>query len=115
VDKRLRELVFQRSEGYCQWCGGSLSLSWAIHHRKLKSQGGKDTADNLIALHHECHNLGTHAVHLNVALACERGFIVRSWLNPLTIAVEYADGVKWYLDDEGNAQAESRTSIKKAE
>jgi len=106
VDKRLRELVFNRSMGYCEWCGSPLPMSWAIHHRKLKSQGGKDSAANLIALHHECHNLGSHAVHLNVNLACDRGFIVRSWLNPLTVAVEYADGIKWILDDQGGAKAQ---------
>jgi 5-methylcytosine-specific restriction endonuclease McrA len=66
LDKVIREQVWQRSKGYCEMCGISMDKQdFAIHHRKLKSRGGKDTMSNLIAVHHGCHNLRTDSIHLN--------------------------------------------------
>jgi len=50
----------------------------------LKSRGGKDLVENLLALHHECHNLGTDSVHLNVTLSELRGLIVPGHADPET-------------------------------
>jgi hypothetical protein len=50
--KHLRELVLARCKAYCEKCGLGLTEDFALHHRKLRSRGGKDTVDNLIALHH---------------------------------------------------------------
>jgi 5-methylcytosine-specific restriction endonuclease McrA len=37
----------------CEVCG---ETAVDIHHKKLKSQGGTDDADNLIAVCRTCHN-----------------------------------------------------------
>jgi len=77
-----RRTLYKRCKGMCEFCGGDLPESWAAHHRKLRSQGGKDTLDNIVALHHECHNLGTKSVHLNPKKSYENGFMVHSWETP---------------------------------
>lgn len=76
-----RKALYERCKGSCEFCGGVLPESWAAHHRKLRSQGGKDDLENVVALHHECHNLGTNSVHLNPKQSYEDGFMVRSWAN----------------------------------
>ena len=38
----------------CEKCGG---VAVDIHHIKLKSQGGTDDVENLIALCRPCHNI----------------------------------------------------------
>ena len=98
---QLREQVFARSQGYCEKCGNSLFESFALHHRKLKSRGGKDTVENLLALHHECHNFGTDAVHFNVALAEKHGWIVSSYADPADVSVTLSDGSSVMLSKEG--------------
>ena len=83
-----RKALYERCKGHCQKCGGALPEGWAAHHRKLRSQGGKDTLDNVVALHHECHNLGTKSVHLNPKQSYEDGFMVHSWDKPLETPVK---------------------------
>jgi len=106
MDKRLRALVFERSEGYCEFCCGSLPDSWAIHHRQLRSQGGKDVPENLVAVHHECHNLATGSIHLNPSMAKDRGYIVPSWDDPEQVPICPQDGIKVRLFNNGTKQIE---------
>jgi len=73
----------------------------ALHHRKLKSRGGKDEAANLLYLHHECHNMGTNSVHSKVALATEKGWIVNSWADPAEVPVVLGDGRVVILQNDG--------------
>jgi hypothetical protein len=74
----LREKVLERCQGLCEKCGRSLPESWALHHRKLRSQGGKDVVQNFLALHHACHNMGTDAVHMNPANSIKNGLALNS-------------------------------------
>lgn len=74
-----RKKLYERCKGMCEFCGGALPDNWAAHHRKLRSQGGKDDLDNVVALHHECHNLATNSVHLNPEQSYKDGFMVHSW------------------------------------
>jgi hypothetical protein len=97
----LRETLWLRCNGYCERCGLRLENSWAMHHRKLKSRGGKDEITNVLALHHHCHNLGTHSVHLAPRLATEQGFLVASWDDPSKIAVTLGDGQEALLTEDG--------------
>ena len=97
----LREIVLERCQGYCEMCGLSLPESFALHHRLLRSRGGKDTVDNLLALHHGCHNGNTNAVHFNVALAEERGYIVPTRQVPSEYPVMLANGSTVTLTVEG--------------
>ena len=98
----LREIVLSRCRGYCEKCGRPLRAEgFALHHRKLKSRGGKDQISNLVALHHECHNLGTKSVHLNPAEAERVGLMVGSWQEPSECPLTLPDGSIVILTEEG--------------
>lgn len=99
--KSLRELILARCQHYCEMCGIGLTEDFALHHRKLRSRGGKDTADNLVALHHKCHNLGTLSVHLNIKKATELGLIVPRHANPSEYPLTLPNGSIVTLTAEG--------------
>ena len=101
---KLRDIVWTRCKGYCEKCGLPLGDDWALHHRKLKSRGGKDEASNLVALHHACHNTGTHSVHLNPAKAEKIGLMVRSWQEPAECQLTLPDGSIVTLTSDGMYQ-----------
>jgi hypothetical protein len=82
IKKSIVELVIQRAAGYCEKCGGPASESMALHHRKLKSRGGKDAVANLMWVHHGCHNMASDSIHANPALAADKGWMVSSWDEP---------------------------------
>lgn len=85
IDPALRSLVYDRAGGVCDLCGQRLGRKgWAAHHRQLRSQGGPDTAENLIAVHHFCH---TERIHRCPAWARGCGFIVASYDDPGATAV----------------------------
>ena len=100
--KLLREQVLSRCKGYCEKCGFPLCEDdFALHHRKLKSRGGKDEIQNLLALHHACHNTGTNSVHLNVKEATEKGWIVSTRGIPEEVPVTLFDEASVILTVEG--------------
>jgi len=101
---KLRARLAARSKGYCEMCGEGLGDNWAMHHRKLKSRGGKDELANVIAVHHQCHNLGTNSIHLNPAWATENGFMVSSWLDPEMSPILYMMSDKVLLMEDGSIQ-----------
>jgi 5-methylcytosine-specific restriction endonuclease McrA len=73
VNLSLRQSVSERDGYVCQWCrvpGGALDP----HHIQRRSQGGKDTLDNLIPLHRQCHRY----IHEHPSEAYDAGFLVRS-------------------------------------
>lgn len=79
MDSKLRVVVYTRSRGRCDLCGEPASPSrWECHHRKLKSQGGPDSAVNLITLHRFCHS----HVHLHPKWSYGHGFLVPSVHDP---------------------------------
>ena len=86
MDKKVAETVLARAKGYCERCGAP-SYDLALHHRKLKSRGGKDEVANLVAVCHPCHNLGTYSIHLRPKEATEKGWMVSQWQNPEEIPV----------------------------
>lgn len=98
----LRELILARCKGYCEFCGLALSENFALHHRKLRSRGGKDTIDNLVALHHECHNLGTNSVHMNIKKATDTGHIVPTRQNPFEYPLHLPNGSTVTLTVDGS-------------
>lgn len=99
--KYLRELVIARCQGYCEFCGLVLSEDFALHHRKFKSRGGRDEVDNLIALHHNCHNMGTFSVHLNIKKATESGHVVSRHAEPSNIPLRLPNGSLVTLTPDG--------------
>ena len=54
--KRLR-IIFCRQEGKCPMCKEQINqqTGWNIHHKVERYKGGKDTLDNLVMLHPNCH------------------------------------------------------------
>ena len=90
--KHLRDLVLARCQGYCEFCGLALTDNFALHHRKFKSRGGKDEVNNLIALHHECHNLGTSSVHMNIKTSTISGHVVSRHAEPNNIPLHLPNG-----------------------
>ena len=101
VDKKVVEIVIQRAAGYCEVCGKVPQESMALHHRKLKSRGGKDTPANLIWIHHGCHNLNTDSIHLNPKKAELNGWMVGSWQDPEEAPFVMADKSIVLLKDDG--------------
>lgn len=95
-------MVKVRSGGYCEKCGRPLTESWALHHRKLRSRGGKDTASNLVALHHECHNTGTDSVHLNPSASNQAGLMVATWQDSEEVPLILPSGAIVLLTDDGS-------------
>ena len=102
MNKKIVEIVRERAAGYCEKCGTPATLSMAIHHRKLRSRGGKDTPANLLWVHHECHNLATDSIHSQPALAEDKGWMCPSWKEPHEHIYVTPEGAFALLDDEGN-------------
>lgn len=101
MDKKIAEIVLERAGNYCEVCG-KVGSDFALHHRKLRSQGGKDEPSNLIAVHHVCHNLGTNSIHLNPSRSMKNGWIVPGYAEPTEFPITLPDGSNVLLDNEGN-------------
>lgn len=71
----VREFVAERAGGMCeaQVSGVCRIYGAHAHHRLRRSQGGADTAENLVWLCHACHD----HVHRNPAWAVSVGLLVR--------------------------------------
>ena len=101
MDKKVAQAVLDRASGHCETCGWSLTQDYALHHRKLKSRGGKDTVANLICVHHDCHNLATYSIHLNPEKSEAKGWRVNSWQDPAETPFVRPDGSIVLLKDDG--------------
>jgi 5-methylcytosine-specific restriction endonuclease McrA len=99
MDDRLVQGILTRDR-YCWVCGNALG-TWHLHHRKLRKHGGSDSYQNVIAVHPQCHNLGTHSIHLNPEKAYENGWLVHSWENPTDIPVTRRGGESALLTTDG--------------
>lgn len=89
IGMRVRKLVLARSMGYCEVGGEVLDpMDRALHHRKLRKQGGTDQADNVLVVCHGHHNLRSDSIHLNVSKASANGYLVQSWQEPSEVLVK---------------------------
>lgn len=78
----VRQAVYTRSEGYCEACG--LWGANHVHHRKLRSQGGRHELANLLHVHGTCHE----RIHANRdGQSYLVGLLVRSTDDPAEIPV----------------------------
>ena len=103
----LRQLVWERAGGRCERCGLTLPPEWECHHRKLRSQGGRDALVNLIALHMRCHNAGeTGSVHHSPGKAYDLGYLVRSHQTPEATPL-LLHGKRWVLLDHDGGYSET--------
>lgn len=102
LPKGLRELLWERCKGYCEKCGYSLDQDTAdFHHRKLRSQGGQDTAENGILVHHRCHIQHKDSIHDNPKKSVEMGYTVPSWGDPSVCRLTLPSGLSVTLTAEG--------------
>jgi len=69
-----------RDLGICARCGEAGSHA---HHRKLRSQGGRDTFSNMIYLCAPCHE----TVHRERVEARDAGWIVHPQMNPAHVPI----------------------------
>jgi len=77
--KELREQIFDRSMGLCDYCGtGVKPDEWHLHHRQLRSGQGADTPANCIVVHPACH----HQIHAHPKESSIQGFIVSRYADP---------------------------------
>jgi len=101
MKKAIVETTLKRSNGFCEVCG-DYGDGMALHHRKLKSRGGKDEVSNLLVCHHQCHNLGTDSIHLNPEKSERKGWMVPSWADPKEYPLHYPGGEIVLLQDDGS-------------
>ena len=94
----LRAAVSIRSDGRCERCKGVLDWGWECHHRKLRSQGGRDELSNLLALHSSCHR----DAHDQPKQSYRVGLLVRSHVDPRTASL-LLFGTRWVLLDPSGA------------
>ena len=87
---------------WCPVCGVYLD-SVHLHHRRLRSQGGKDSYSNLIAIHPACHQ----RVHASPAAAYEAGWMVPSWAQPEEWPLRLPDGRTIRLSPDGDVTSET--------
>lgn len=102
MNKQLRAQLWWRCQGYCEKCETHIDQNnFAAHHRQLRSQGGKDDIQNLVALCHNCHNLGTKSIHLNPKHSYLTGWMVHGWQNPASVLICTDAGLIVSLNPEG--------------
>ena len=84
---RLRAAVEERADGACEFCGDAfgwgMRLQPELHHRKLRSRGGRNTLENCVLVHMLCHL----RAHQYPEWATEAGWMVASWDNPAEVEV----------------------------
>lgn len=83
LDRTIRILVTERSGGVCERCQERRAN--AIHHRRLRSQGGADSLLNLCHLCRKCHDWA----HANPAEAAAGMWIVTPKFHGAEVAREY--------------------------
>lgn len=88
----LRSMLYERAGGRCERCGGRLPAFWEAHHRRRRSQGGRDALANLAALCPDCHTLGADAVHRGLRQARADGWLVSRAADPAAVPVRLHDG-----------------------
>jgi hypothetical protein len=98
ISVKVRRLLCERENDRCAKCGMRANNA---HHRKNRSQGGKDVLSNLLLL---CGSgtIGCHGwITEHPALGYTNGWSVMSTGRPEDIPVLYRD--RWvFLDDAGN-------------
>lgn len=91
-----RRRIEERDLDRCAMCGRPQMGQGQVHHRQLRSQGGRHIVENGILLCLWCHGW----VHANVRAAIESGYILPSWIeDPAMVAVKTWRGWIMLLSD----------------
>lgn len=88
--EKTRKLVMERAGGQCEarfavMC--ELAYGWNCHHRKMRSQGGGNELENLLAVCDECHRL----IHARPEDAYARGLLLHAGDDPAAIPVRRSE------------------------
>jgi hypothetical protein len=77
--------LIHRAGGWCEAatpvCPG---LGVSAHHRKLRSQGGDNSLENLLWVAVKCHRW----IHDHPKESYEKGWMVKAWDDPVKVAVQ---------------------------
>lgn len=103
-EKKARALLYARSNRACEMCDRARATE--AHHRKNRSQGGRWSPENLLHLCGSCHR----QVTVNPALACERGWSVRSHQDPAEVPAWVAGRGWTRLTADGGYQSTDRSA-----
>jgi HNH endonuclease len=88
ISKATAAEVHERSDGFCEACGGRLGAYGGVfHHRKLRSRGGRDDAVNLMEVHPVCHNGHRYSIHGAPDRSERLGHMVASGKDPAAKSV----------------------------
>ena len=103
VPTEVAEVVNERAGGICELmsidarCTGYREQ---LHHRKLRSQGGEHTVENLVGICHRCH----YWLHAHPAIAYTNGWLVKGVKDPAKIPFRRR-GVLAFLRKDGGMVA----------
>lgn len=90
ISQEQRRSIYHRDGFACRRCGRGTDLT--VHHRKNRSQGGKNEGPNLVTL---CGS-GTTGCHgwvgANPRIGYALGWLVPSWANPAEWPVRMGEG-----------------------
>ena len=98
VPPEIREAVYERAQGMCEIMSpkaGCTGRAEHLHHRKLRSQGGEHTVENLVHICERCHSYA----HLHRAEADTDGWIVRSSYDPRHVPFLRRGGMVFLFED----------------
>lgn len=93
-----RQSICERQGWQCARCSANThGVPRSVHHRKLRKQGGKDDAPNLLLL---CGSgtTGCHGwVHAHPRESRDRGWLVSAYADPVSVPVWLEHERGWYL------------------
>lgn len=106
ITEQVRQIVIERDNFQCQWCGGRISHPYSLQHRRARMMGGSslpwiNEPANLVLVH----GTGTTGCHgtieSNPIEAEKRGFRLGPNDSPYTTPVTDWSGADWYNTDQG--------------
>jgi hypothetical protein len=106
-DQRIRRLVLDRAEGYCEVSGRPLGDVVEVHHRRPGGHGGtarpgQHDASNLLALRPEVHNMSPDSVHGAPTWSRPRGYLLPTSCPSPAVVPVLLHGQRWvWLTDDG--------------
>lgn len=113
VPREVAEIVAERAQGMCEIMAphtGCTGRAEHMHHRKLRSQGGEHTVENLVNICERCHTY----THMHPAEANTNGWIVRSSYDPRHVPFQRRGG-NVFLHDNGEMEAYHIAAVKAGE
>src|SRR5699024_3524176 len=99
VPTEVAEVVNERAGGICEIINieaGCTGYREQLHHRKLRSQGGEHTVENLVGICHRCQ----YWRHAHPAIAYANGWLVKGAKDPELIPFRLR-GVLSFLRKDG--------------